>query len=376
MKKKITVLGSGIVGSLIASELNRDYEVSCADKNITRLEKLKSSSGVISLESDLSDPRQLEKALSEADLAVIALPGSMGYKTLERVIETGTDVVDISFFAEDPFSLEEKARQKGVTAVVDCGVAPGLCNIILGFHLQRDKILSYKCLVGGLIQARFAPFEYKSVFSPSDVIAEYVREARLVKNGSIVFEEALSEPENIDFEGIGTLTAFNTDGLRTLTKTADIPFMSEKTLRYPKTYEYLKVLKDAGFFSDIPVEFEGAEIKPCDFSDRLLSEKWRIEDNDRDITCMKIFIESCSENGKELIEYTLTDYYDEKEKILSMARTTGYTCCAVSRLVLEGKISRKGILPPEEIGREEKDFSFVLDYLRNKGVRISEKRQA
>ncbi len=369
--KRITVLGSGIVGSLIASDLSRDYEVSCADKNIARLNKLISASGVIALESDLSDPRQFEKAISGADLAVIALPGFMGYKTLEKVIETGTDAVDISFFAEDPFSLEEKAKQKKVTAIVDCGVAPGLCNIILGFHLQKGKISSYKCLVGGLVRARFAPFEYKSVFSPSDVIAEYVREARLVKNGDVVFEEALSEPENIDFEGIGTLTAFNTDGLRTLVKTADIPFMSEKTLRYPKTYEYLKVLKDSGFFSEIPVEVEGAEIKPCNLSDKLLSEKWKINDKDRDVTCMKIFIESDSENGKELMEYTLTDYYDEKEKVLSMARTTGYTCCAVSRLVLEGKISRKGILPPEEIGREENNFSFVMDYLRKKGVLIN-----
>ncbi|MBN2364152.1 saccharopine dehydrogenase NADP-binding domain-containing protein [candidate division WOR-3 bacterium] len=371
--KKVTVLGSGIVGGLIAKELSRSFEVTCADMNSSRLEQLFSNTCVKIIQCDLSERNQIIKAVSTADLAVLALPGFMGYNTLRTLIENRTNTVDISFFEEDPFSLDELARKQGISALIDCGIAPGLCNIILGHHIGLGKVRSYKCLVGGLVRARFLPFEYKSVFSPSDVIAEYVREARIVENGEIRIKPALSEPELVDFEGVGTLVAFNTDGLRTLIKTADVPFMTEKTLRYPGTYEYLKVLKDTGFFSDKPVHIKGVNLKPCDFSEVLLSENWRITEKDRDITCMKITVENNPGSIYASHEYYLFDSFDENSRELSMARTTGFTCCAVCMLFLEGKIKERGVLAPEFIGRDEGCFSFILDFLREKGVQISVK---
>src|SRR5690606_17875129 len=148
-----------------------------------------------------------------------AVPGFMGFGVAQAVVQAGKNMVDISFFPEDPFLLDEEARREQVTLVTDCGVAPGMGNILLGYHNKQMKVLRYECLVGGLPVARTWPWEYKAVFSPIDVIEEYVRPARYVQNGAIVVREALSDPELIDFEGIGTLESWNSDGLRTLIQT-------------------------------------------------------------------------------------------------------------------------------------------------------------
>jgi len=137
-------------------------------------------------------------------------------------------------FPGNPLELEPVAKEQKLTAAVDCGVAPGLSNMLAGHGLsQLDQAFSIHIYVGGLPIIRKWPFEYQAVFSPVDVIEEYLRPARCVANGQLVTKPALSEPELIEFENLGTLEAFNTDGLRTMIDTLTVPEMIEKTLRYP-----------------------------------------------------------------------------------------------------------------------------------------------
>ena len=144
-------------------------------------------------------------------------------------------------------------RQRGVTAVVDCGVAPGLSNMMLGYHASQGAVSSYRCLVGGLPVKRTWPWQYKAPFSPVDVLEEYTRPARLVEGGCIVTRPALSEPELVDLDPVGTLEAFNTDGLRSLLVTMrQVPDMVEKTLRYPGHIDYIRVLRESGFLGTEP----------------------------------------------------------------------------------------------------------------------------
>src|SRR5690606_32088701 len=154
-----------------------------------------------------------------------------GYAVLRRLIEAGRDVVDISFFPEDAFTLDALARSRGVRAVVDAGVAPGLSNLVLG-HLAAtmETTESFSCLVGGLPVRRDGVWEYRALFSPGDVIAEYVRPARLRRGGQDLILPALEEIESVEIGGVGPLEAFLTDGLRTLLRTMDTPSMIEKTL--------------------------------------------------------------------------------------------------------------------------------------------------
>jgi len=366
--KKVIVLGAGLVGKAMAIDLSKNYEVTSVDINENSLSELKSL-GIQTQKADVSNSTILNALLKPFDLVVGAVPGFMGFQTCKTVIEAGKNMVDISFFPEDPFLLDELAIKNNVTVVTDCGVAPGMGNVILGYHNKKMKINSYECLVGGLPLVREWPYEYKAVFSPIDVIEEYIRPARYVQNGTVVTREALSDAELIHFNEVGTLESWNSDGLRSLIKTmAHIPDMIEKTLRYPGCVEYLKVLRETGFFSYEEMEIKGVKIRPIDLTAKLLFPKWKLKPGEEEFTVMRIRIAG-EENGQpKKIQYDLLDRTDRATSTLSMARTTGYTCTAAVNLVMNGNFSRKGISPPEYLGEEKENFNFIVDYLKERGV--------
>src|SRR5258708_1166956 len=366
--KKIIVLGAGLVGKAMAIDLAKDFDVTSVDFNEEAL-KAVSEHGIKTLKLDFSNHQSLSSTIQPFDLVVGAVPGFLGFQTVKTVIEAGKNMVDISFFPEDPFLLDELAKKKNVTAVTDCGVAPGMGNVILGFHNHRMKIDSYECLVGGLPVMREWPYEYKAVFSPIDVIEEYIRPARYVQNSSVIIKEALSDPELVHFDGVGTLESWNSDGLRSLIKTMpNIPNMIEKTLRYPGCIEYLRVLRETGLFSHEEIEVKGIKIKPVDVTAKLLFPKWKLKPGEEEFTVMRIRIAGNENVKAKKYEYNLLDRTERSSGTLSMARTTGYTCTAVSNLVLNGQFNRKGICPPEYVGEKESDFDFVVKYLADRGV--------
>ena len=360
---KIIILGAGLVGSVMAKDLAKAHEVCSVDLNNKALEPL-SEAGIKTLCTDVSNKDNLQKIIKEYDIVVGAVPGFMGYKMMKDIIEVGKNIVDISFYPEDPFGLDKLAKEKGVVAVMDCGVAPGMGNIILGHHNNNMEIEDYECLVGGLPEKREWPYEYKAVFSPIDVIEEYIRPARYVQNSKTITKEALSDTELVHFDEIGTLESWNSDGLRSLIYTMpNIPNMIEKTLRYPGCVEYLKVLRASGFFSYEEVDLNGYKIRPIDLTAKLLFPKWKMDEDDRDFTVMRIIIKG-KENGKEKVyRYDLLDRF--QNKTMSMARTTGYTCTAVTNLVLNKTYNRIGISPPEYLGDHKE---FISEYLANRGV--------
>jgi saccharopine dehydrogenase-like NADP-dependent oxidoreductase len=368
MRKKVIVLGAGLVGKAMAIDLAKDFDVTAADINEEALKSLQQF-GIQTFQFDFSDRTIFHSSIQPFDLVIGAVPGFMGLRNAQWVIEAGKDMVDISFFPEDPFQLDELAKKNDVTIVTDCGVAPGMGNIILGYHNQRMKIHTYECLVGGLPMVREWPYEYKAVFSPIDVIEEYIRPARYVQNSAIVIKEALSDPELIHFAGVGTLESWNSDGLRSLIKTMpNIPNMIEKTLRYPGCIEYLRVLRETGFFNYEPVEINGVKIRPVDVTAKLLFPKWKLKPGEEEFTVMRIRMEG-EENGvAKSYEYNLLDRTEKSSGTLSMARTTGYTCTAVAHLVADGKFNRKGICPPEYLGEDEANFNFISQYLEKRGV--------
>ncbi|MHA1398338.1 MAG: saccharopine dehydrogenase family protein, partial [Candidatus Heimdallarchaeaceae archaeon] len=366
---KIIVLGAGLVGSVIARDLAEKPEnrVTIADINLERLHQLQVKYDLETTNTDLSNPILLADLVEGYDLVIGALPGFLGFQTLKTVIESKKNVIDISFFEEDPFQLDELAKQNEVTAIVDCGVAPGLSNIILGHTYSiLDKTNEFLCYVGGLPKIREWPFEYKAPFSPIDVLEEYTRFARYVEDGKTIIKPALSEPELLDFPEVGTLEAFNTDGLRTLLKTMDIPNMKEKTLRYPGHIEKMKMLRESGFFDKKPVKIGESTIKPIDLTSKLLFEKWKMKEEDEDITVMKIVVKGEKEDREITYEYYLFDEYDKEKKVISMARTTGYTCTAAARLIKEGIFSQKGIIAPEILGMEEKAYDTIIQHLKER----------
>ncbi|MHA1200375.1 MAG: saccharopine dehydrogenase C-terminal domain-containing protein, partial [Candidatus Heimdallarchaeaceae archaeon] len=363
---KVVVLGAGYVGNVIARDLAEDSstEVSIVDINQEVLDKLKHDFGLHGICADLSNTDIIRDIVKDFDLVIGALPYYIGYKVLEAVIEAGKNMVDITYFEEDALSLDKLAKEKGVTAVVDCGVAPGSSSIILGYvDSLLDKTESFLCYVGGLPVERKWLFDYRSPYPPIEVIEEYILLARYIENGEIVVKPALSELELLDFPEVGPLVAINTDGLRTLLKTMDIPFMKEKTLRYPEHIEKMQMLIEAGFLNTEEIDVKGQKVKPIELTGKLLLDHWMFEKGDEDHTIMKIVIEGMKDNKKLRYTYDMLDNYDREKHILSIARTTGYTCTAVARILLEGNFKEKGIIPPELLGKHSEVYHQVIDYL-------------
>lgn len=368
---KVLVLGSGLIGRPMAIDLanEKSFDVTVADLSKNNLDKIPSVLPIKKVQIDISNQKELSSLLKDYDIVLNAVPGFMGFNTLKEIIKSKKNVVDIAFFPEDPFELDELAKNNNVTAVVDCGVAPGMSNILCGYAYSiLDKTETILIYVGGLPVVREYPYEYKAGFSPIDVIEEYTRPARYIENGKLVIRPALSDPEYINFEEVGTLEAFNSDGLRTLADTLNAPNMKEKTLRYPGHIEKMRMLRESGFFSQEEIEVNGNKIKPIDLTSKLLFPMWELKEGDEEFTVMKIIVEGEKDKKKIRCTYNLLDRHDKKTNTHSMARTTGYTATIVLRLIANGLFDRKGICPPEYIGQKPDCVDFVLNGLKERGV--------
>ena len=368
---KVLILGAGLVGGPMAIDLAKDakFNITLADINKDSLDRIGAKNKISAIQKDLSDSQSIKEIVKDFDIVLNAMPGFMGYNTLKAIIESNKDAVDIAFFPEDPFTLDELAKKNNVTAIMDCGVAPGMSNVLIGYvdHLL-DKTETALIYVGGLPEVRQWPYEYKAVFSPIDVIEEYTRPARFVENGNLVIHPALSDSEYLNFPNIGTLEAFNSDGLRTLAETIDAPNMKEKTLRYPGHIEKIAVLRETGFFDKEKIDIKGIKISPLEFTAKLLFPKWQLKEGESDITVMRVIIEGTKDGEKLRYTYDLFDRLDKETNTHSMARTTGYTATMAIRMIAKGLYKEKGISPPEFIGRKPECARFMLKGLEDRGV--------
>lgn len=367
----IIILGAGMVGSAMAIDMAKNHVVTITDFNKSALEKaVKKCPDLKPVQLNVTNKGQLQQTIKPFDFVICAVPGFLGFETLKSIIEAEKNVIDISFFPENSLELDVLAKEKNVTAIVDCGVAPGMGNIILGYYNERLNLTDFECLVGGLPKIKKWPFNYKAPFSPVDVIEEYTRPARYVENGNVVVKEALSDCEYVHFEGVGTLESFNSDGLRSIIFTMPhIPNMKEKTLRYPGHIEYIKVLKESGFFNKDKITVNGTQISPLDFTSKILFNEWKLGENEEELTVMRITLKGTDSKGKQkTIVYNLHDEFCNKTNVSSMSRTTGYTATAAANMFLNGLFSKKGVFPPELVGKYEQCFNYILDYLKERNV--------
>jgi len=360
-----------MIGSAMAIDLAKNHQVTLTDISLQQLKKVKDKCPAVTIsELDVTDKTNLQSALKPFDIVISSVPSSLGYATLKSIIESGKDVVDITFSSQNSMDLDELAKEKRVTAIIDCGVAPGFDNLLLGYYNEKLKLTDFECLVGGLPKQKKWPFYYKAPFAPKDVIEEYTRPARYVENSNLITREALSDPEFVEFDKVGTLESFNTDGLRSIIFTMPhIKNMKEKTLRYPSHIEYIRVLKESGFFSNSKIEVDGAEISPHDFTCKILFNEWKLGDSEEEITVMRISLKGDNAEGiSEEVVCNLYDEYSTETQTSSMARTTGYTATAAANLVLAGLFTEKGVFPPELIGKNENCFSFIFNYLKERNI--------
>lgn len=367
------VLGAGMVGSVMAWDLARDddFNVAIADRSEDALARAKARDPRIeTLTLDLSDLDAVKKAIEPFDIVLGAAASHLGYELLRTVIEAGKSYADISFMPEDALDHDELARANGVTCVVDCGVAPGMSNLLCGRAVAAlDACDDLEIYVGGLPVERRWPFEYKAGFAPADVIEEYTRPSRIVEGGEVVVREALSEPELMDLPGVGTVEAFNTDGLRSIADTLDIPNMKEKTLRYPGHIEIMRILRAMGLFSKEPIEVGGQTVVPLEVTQALMFPMWSYEPGEADLTVMRVTGAGILDGVATRITWDLLDYYDPATNATSMSRTTAFPCAIFARMIARGELNRPGVAPPELLGHDQALVERVLTELHERGVR-------
>ena len=357
------MIGATMAADMAASE---GWRVTVCDARAETLKQLAEASDVDTAQADLSSADAIGRAVAEADVVLCALPSRMGTAPLEAVIAAGKSCVDIAFTIGDPRALSRRAADAGATVVVDCGIAPGLSNMICGDAARQlepcDELVIY---VGGLPVVRQKPFEYKVGFDPADVLEEYTRRARMMVGGQVVAREALSALEPIDLPGVGTVEAFNTDGLRTLLD-LPVPDMLEKTLRWPGHVELMRTFRDTGLFSLEPIQIGGDIVRPRDLTAALLFPHWTYEPGEPDLTVMRVE----ARGGGRRLRWDLLDYYDPASDTRSMSRCTGFPAASVARMIGEGRFPLgPGVYAPETAAGEPGFLDTVLADLAARGVR-------
>lgn len=374
---KVIVLGSGKIGSIMAREFASSVDgamVTMADIDEGRAKSAASAiPGADWVTIDTTDYEDLVEKIRGYDMVLGALPGDYGYMSIKATIEAGANMVDISYTVEDPLGLDAAAKEKGVTVVPDCGVAPGLSNILVGYAASRlDTVKTAHFMVGGIPEKPVPPLGYTITWSADGLVDEYVRDVSIIKGGEKVTVPALSGLEEIEFPGVGTLESFYTDGLRTLVDSIEgVESMWEKTLRYPGHVEKVRLLRDLGFFDDKPVKTLMGEVSPKYVTARLFERTlWMPEVGD--LLAMRIEVSGKSGGKEKTYVYRLVDYFNHETGVSAMARTTGYTAAIVATMLAKGKIAKKGVLTPESLAKNPEFTEGVIAELGKRGVQVEE----
>jgi lysine 6-dehydrogenase len=369
---KAAVLGSGLMGSVIGWDLARSEgvdEVVVADIDRKKLDDLRrrTPGKKLTVEAfDLRDRRKLVSFLKRFDVAVSALPHGVVHVSDVAAVEAGAKMVNIAF-EDEQMELDSKARKSGALLVPGCGVAPGLGGILLAHALEElgggDE---GHILVGGLPQKPQPPFGYKLVFSIVGLLREYTDNARVFRGGRLVKVRPFDTVETYDFpKPIGKLEGFCTDGLASLVYTMKgMRTLDEITLRWPGHAEKMDLLMQSGYFSREKVKAGEAEVAPLEVSWAVLGKKLA-EGDPHDVTVMRVI----AGGRKGRVVYDMVDRYDEKNRVTSMGKTTGYTGSIVAQMIGSGEIRGKGVLPPERavVGRK---VDRVVSELGRRGVKI------
>ncbi len=371
---RVVVLGAGLVGAFVARTLAEDgFDVTAVDRSAAALRALAGLPRLATRRADLSSTSAIAEAVADADVVAGAVPGFLGHAMLQTVLACGKPVSDISFSPEDPLALDGVAKAKGVPAIVDCGVSPGLSNLACGRAAARyDALDSIVISVGGLPSRPTPPWDYRAVFSPTDVLEEYTRPARVVEDGVRVTKPALSDVAPFEVSGVGTLEGFLSDGLRTVLTTVAARNLCERTLRWPWHAAKMRLLRDAGFFGSEPVEAGGVRVAPRAVAEAVLFPQWKRPEGEEEFTVLRIESVGTRGGARHRLVHGLFDRTDPKTGATSMARTTGYPCVIGVRLLADGTFRTPGVHPPEALGRDARLWEAFVSGLAARGIAFTE----
>jgi lysine 6-dehydrogenase len=356
---KFLVLGSGMMGSALALDLARSKnveKVTLADADLLRAEQAAHRIGLPTVHPVSLDVTMIDNVIDlmkRHDCALGAVSFRYNYVLTKAALEAGIHFCDLGGNDEvvrNQMSLDAEARKAGVLIVPNCGLAPGLANVLAARGVELfDSVDSVKIRVGGLPQHPRPPFNYQLVFSVEGLINEYSGMSTVIRDGKVTQVETLTEIETVQFsEPPGTLEAFHTSGGSSL-----LPMMFEgkvreldyKTLRYPGHCEKFKALLDLGFASNEPITIGSNLLTAKEFFLELLKRK--LDSGGRDIVVLRVSLVGRRGGHSQTLTFELIDFYDEINNITSMMRTTSFPTSIIAQMVVGGTLASRGVLPPE-----------------------------
>ena len=376
---RMLVLGAGLQGSACAYDLLQNpavTEVRLADLNVDHLPPFLapfSGSRLLPTRVDVRDEAAVLALMKQSDAVMSAIPYYFNYDLARIAVEAGAHFADLGGNTEIVFQqkgLEAKARAKGITVIPDCGLAPGMVNILAQYGIEQlDSVDSVKIFVGGLPQHPEPPLNYQIVYSLEGVLDYYTTLSWVLRDGKRHQVVALSEREPIAFDSpVGTLEAFHTaGGLSTMASRYEgkIPTMEYKTLRYPGHAHIVEAMRDLGLFDLEPVDVKGMKVIPRDLIVATMGPRLTKPES-HDLVALRVTVEGKKNGAPAHRSWELVDCYDETHGISAMMRTTGYSLSITGQMQVEGKITPPGVHTPDECMPAQP----YIDALAERGVRI------
>jgi lysine 6-dehydrogenase len=372
------VLGAGLQGSACAYDLlqNPDVtEVRLADINILSLPTfLAPYSGprLLPTPLDVRDREAVLAVMRSSDAVMSAIPYYFNLDLAKCAVEAGVHYADLGGNTDlviGQKALDPDAKAKAVTIVPDCGLAPGMVNVIAQYGIsQLDAVESVKIFVGGLPQRPEPPLNYQVVYSLEGVLDYYTTKSWIIRDGRGQKIDALSEIEHVDFgEGVGTLEAFHTaGGLSTMAFRYDgkIPTMEYKTLRYPGHAAIMAAIRELGLLDLEAVDVKGSRVAPRDVF--IATAGPRLTRDAPDLVALRVEVRGSVAGSPRRLVWELVDRADEKHGISAMMRTTGYSLSITGQMQVRGEIGPPGVHTPDECVPAPR----YIDELAKRGVRI------
>ena len=358
MTARYTVLGAGMMGSAVAFDLVRHggaREVLLADIDGEAARRSAAAIGpeVKPLRCDVNNPSELRAALEGSTVVVSAVSYAVNEAVTRVAIESGVHMVDLggnNDVVSRQLALDREARDRGVTVIPDSGLAPGLINILgASGARQFDRVDSIQLRVGGLPQHPRPPLNYEIVFSVEGLINEYVEKATVLRDGAITLIDSMTELERIGFpEPFGSLEAFTTSGgVSRLPEllAGRVRSLDYKTIRYPGHCEKFKTLLDLGFAASEPVVVGGSVRTARELFTQLLRKK--LDTGGPDVVLARATITGTRGSREARLVYEFIDYYDEKNRMTAMMRTTAFPTAIIAAMLASGTIAAPGVQTPE-----------------------------
>lgn len=355
------VLGAGLQGSACAYDLLQDpdvEEVRLADIRISELEPFLapySGKRLIPTPLDVRDHDAVSGLMQDSDAVMCALPYYFNYDMAVCAVDAGVHFCDLGGNTEIVFkqkTLHERARAEEASVIPDCGLAPGMVNIIAEHGIrQLDSVEAVRIYVGGLPQKPEPPLNYQIVYSLEGVLDYYTTLSWVVRGGKRTRVKALSEREPVEFEKpLGTLEAFHTaGGLSTMAFRYEgtIPTMEYKTLRYPGHAQIMEDIRELGLLDLEPVDVKGMKVVPRDVFIATVGPRLR-KPNGRDLVALRVTVEGTKGGTKRKLAWELLDYFDERTGISAMERTTGFSLAITGLMQARQQVQGAGVLTPDE----------------------------